>query len=63
MPIFEYHCEHCGQTIEKIQRKPLDEIPCPACGKTAKKTVSLTSASVTAAVGGGCSAPAGSGFT
>ena len=61
MPIFEYQCQHCGQTIEKIQRRPLAEIPCPACGKNAVKTVSLTSAG--ASLGGGCSAPAGSGFT
>ncbi len=61
MPIFEYQCEHCGQTVEKIQRIPLAEVPCPACGKNASRTVSLTSASVS--TGGGCSAPAGSGFT
>ena len=62
MPIFEYQCEHCGQIIEKIQRRPLNEVPCPACGKGATKRVSLTSAGGVAA-GGGCSAPAGSGFT
>ncbi len=60
MPIFEYRCKHCGQTIEKIQRRPLPEIPCPKCGTPALRAVSLTSA---AADGAGCSAPAGSGFT
>ncbi|WP_321370544.1 zinc ribbon domain-containing protein [uncultured Desulfuromusa sp.] len=62
MPIFEYRCEHCGQIIEKIQRTPLTDIPCPACGKPATRAVSLTS-SATSGDGGGCSAPAGSGFT
>ena len=61
MPIFEYQCEHCGQTIEKIQRNPLAAIPCPACGEYAVRTVSLTSTSISTA--GGCSVPAGSGFT
>ncbi len=61
MPIFEYQCEHCGQTIEKIQRNPLTEVTCPVCGKSAPRTVSLTSASVS--TGSSCSAPAGSGFT
>lgn len=62
MPIFEYQCHHCGQIIEKIQRRPLTEVPCPSCGKSATKTVSLTSAGASIG-GGGCSAPAGSGFT
>ncbi|MBN1958651.1 MAG: zinc ribbon domain-containing protein [Desulfuromonadales bacterium] len=62
MPIYEYRCEHCGQTIEKIQRKPLVAIPCPGCGKEAGRTVSLASVAAGGA-GGGCSAPAGSGFT
>jgi len=61
MPIFEYQCEHCGQIIEKIQRNPLTDVPCPACGKNASRAVSLTSASIS--IDGGCSAPAGSGFT
>jgi len=62
MPIFEYHCKHCGQTVEKIKRTPLTEIPCPACGKPATRTVSLTSVA-SSPIGGTCSAPSGSGFT
>ncbi|MDA3903272.1 MAG: zinc ribbon domain-containing protein [Desulfuromusa sp.] len=62
MPIFEYRCKNCGQAIEKIQRNPLSDVPCPACGKPAERTVSLTS--VTTSNGGeSCSVPAGSGFT
>ncbi|MFK5926646.1 MAG: zinc ribbon domain-containing protein [Desulfuromusa sp.] len=63
LPIFEYHCSNCGKTIEKIQRKPLEDVPCPACGKPAARTVSLTSVAAISSGGGGCSAPASSGFT
>ena len=61
MPIFEYQCENCGKLIEKIQRRPLESIECPFCGKAAHRIVSLTSAAGSS--GGACSAPAGSGFT
>lgn len=36
MPIYEYRCEACGQTLEALQRiteEPLTE--CSACGATA----------------------------
>lgn len=62
MPIFEYRCQSCGETIEKIQRQPQEDIECPKCGKAAKRAVSLFSASAPTA-GGGCSAPSGSGFS
>jgi putative FmdB family regulatory protein len=35
MPLYEYHCDACDSTFEKIQQKysdPLVEI-CPKCGK------------------------------
>ena len=60
MPIFEYKCKHCGQTIEKIKRIPTDEITCPACNNVATRTVSLTSSSSSNAA---CNAPTGGGFT
>jgi len=63
LPIFEYRCNHCGKTIEKIQRKPLEDIPCPDCGKQAERTVSLTSVAAISSSAGSCSAPASSGFT
>ncbi|MCK5913474.1 MAG: hypothetical protein KAG12_06315 [Desulfuromusa sp.] len=62
MPIFEYRCINCGNTIEKIQRKPLTEVPCPVCKKPAQRSVSLTSVAASSSTGG-CSVPAGSGFT
>ena len=66
MPIFEYRCESCGEQVEKISSKPLEEISCPACSKTAKRVLSVfaTTTSTTPSgcgAGGGC--PSGrSGF-
>ena len=59
MPIYEYLCENCGEKLEKIQSRPLEQVTCPDCGQKANRVVSITSA-----VGndsGGC-APSGSGF-
>ncbi len=36
MPIYEYHCESCGHTLEKLQKmsdSPLRD--CPECGQPA----------------------------
>jgi len=60
MPIFEYRCEACQQTIEKITSNPPQEIPCPKCGQSAKKALSVfATPSSSGDFGGGC----GSGFT
>ena len=45
MPIYEYRCESCEQTLEALQRmsdEPLKQ--CPSCGKeTLSKMVSAAS--------------------
>lgn len=61
MPIFEYVCRHCGQTMEKIQRRPQAEITCASCGEKAVRAVSLTATA--SSESGGCGSPAGGGFT
>jgi putative FmdB family regulatory protein len=41
MPLYEYQCESCEQTIERIQKfsdPPLET--CPSCGGTLKKLLS-----------------------
>lgn len=45
MPIYEYQCEHCGQSTEFIQKlSDAPHVTCPLCGQDAlKKTVSRTS--------------------
>ncbi len=56
MPLFEYICPNCNTIFEKLQNQQ-QEVPCPECGRPAKKKVSLFSASSS-----GCTPPAGSGF-
>jgi putative FmdB family regulatory protein len=33
MPIFEYRCEDCGSSFEKLVRRAGDAVECPSCGK------------------------------
>jgi putative FmdB family regulatory protein len=44
MPIYEYHCQSCGHTLEVLQKisdEPL--INCPKCGKNSlEKIISAT---------------------
>jgi putative FmdB family regulatory protein len=59
MPIYEYRCDQCGRTFEKL-RKMQDadrEVQCPHCdaGEVERLLSSFAS-------GGGCAAPAGSRF-
>ncbi len=56
MPIFEYHCEKCSQTFEKLSKKLEDQTTCPDCGEAVQKVVSAFSSNAS------CAAPAGSGF-
>ena len=57
MPLFEYHCESCDKTFEKLMKKLETEAPCPNCGKPSQKAVSLFASASTS-----CAAPSGSGF-
>jgi len=37
MPIYEYECEHCGNTFQRIYMSPEDrpaEMTCPECGSS-----------------------------
>ncbi len=56
MPLYEYHCESCDKTFEKICKQQKDTAACPDCGQEAFKTVSVF------ASGSSCAAPNGSGF-
>ncbi len=60
MPIFEYQCQQCGTVIEKIQSKPLADIPCPACSQPARRRVSRTALSIQSS---SCSSGGHGGFT
>jgi len=56
MPLFEYHCEACKKTFEKMSKQLVETVPCPDCGQLAPKIVSSIAASPS------CAAPSGSGF-
>lgn len=32
MPIYEYHCEHCGERVEVLVRSSTTVPQCPHCG-------------------------------
>ena len=61
MPIYEFKCRDCDKQIEKIMRQADATIPCPECGGTAQRSVSVFAAAGQDS-GGGCMAPPGGGF-
>jgi len=62
MPIYEYRCRDCGETVEKIQSQSRADIACPACGGKAERSVSVFSAGGQGSVVGGGVPTSGSGF-
>ncbi|MBW6508925.1 MAG: hypothetical protein K0A94_05195 [Desulfuromonadales bacterium] len=60
MPIFEYQCHQCEKVTEKIQSKPLADIPCPLCATPAVRRISRTALSRS---GSPCRPNSGTGFT
>ena len=41
MPIYDYHCDHCGHAFSAIQRFADDAISvCPSCGKPPRRLLS-----------------------
>ncbi len=47
MPIYEYNCKACGnhfECMQKISEPPI--APCPKCGSTADRIISMTSFSL-----------------
>lgn len=68
MPLYEYRCPDCDHRFEVLQRVGEDAagVACPECGSEKPVKQFSTFASTgggPSAFGGGCSAPAGSGFT
>lgn len=56
MPLYEYHCESCDKSFEKIFKEQEETATCPGCGQDAFKIVSVFAA------GTACTAPSGSGY-
>jgi putative FmdB family regulatory protein len=67
MPLYEYQCQHCRESFEKIVRfYEAEQLPtCPNCGSTdTRKKISAAAAlggSSSGSSGGGCGS--GGGFT
>lgn len=41
MPIYDYHCDHCGHSFSAVRRFADDAISvCPGCGKLPRKLMS-----------------------
>lgn len=40
MPIFEYNCEHCNHTFDKLVLSQNAEVDCPLCQGEVKKLMS-----------------------
>ena len=41
MPIYDYHCDHCGHAFSAVQRFADDAIAaCPSCGKPPRRLLS-----------------------
>ena len=60
MPIFEYACEECGTTFERLTLRPqlVVPTPCPQCG-SAQTTKVFSTFSTQGSAGGGTSENAG----
>jgi putative FmdB family regulatory protein len=54
MPIFEYACEECGATFERLTLRPqlVVQTPCPQCGSTQTAKVFSTFSTQGSAGGG-----------
>jgi putative FmdB family regulatory protein len=72
MPNYDYACSRCGSfTARRPMAEALEPSPCPTCGATSERSLSLPSlgAGTRAASGGAahlsgcaCCAPSGGGF-
>ena len=43
MPIYDYHCDHCGHSFSQVQSyndQPVEK--CPNCGKKPRRLISST---------------------
>jgi putative FmdB family regulatory protein len=64
MPIYEYKCEKCGNSFEKLVfGSDKEPVSCPECkAKDVKRLLSSTGF-ISSSGGGGCSTGAPSGFS
>jgi putative FmdB family regulatory protein len=60
MPLYEYRCDKCGRSFEKLRRiQDADgDVQCPYC-ESEKVQRELSSFATSGDGGGGCASPAG----
>ena len=64
MPIYEYKCESCGQTFEKLVFTSDNEgIECPQCSDIKVKKLLSSTCHINSSGGGGCAPCPSSGFS
>lgn len=65
MPIYEYRCEECGETLEILQSMAAgsEGLTCPACGSEQLSKTFSTFAAATGSPAGAAASGCGSGFT
>lgn len=62
MPIYEYRCQDCGYTYEKLMRLGAAEVPpCPACGsRGTRRLISMVArTNAGSETGGACGSSGG----
>ena len=59
MPIYEFFCTDCNEKYEELCSSLQNSLPCPSCGKEAKKVVSLFRAGSGSSGGGTTSSSCG----
>jgi len=64
MPIYEYKCEKCGNSFEKLVfGSDKEPVSCPECKATDVKRLLSATGFISNSGGGGCSTGAPSGFS
>jgi len=53
MPLFEFECRRCDQTVELLIRRPDEVAECPQCGNTHLRRLISAPAAPTTKAGGG----------
>ena len=64
MPIYEYKCESCGRTFEKLVfTSDKENIECPKCGDTRVKRLLSSTCFITSSDGASCASSSPGGFS
>ncbi len=59
MPLYEFYCPKCDRKFEELCSSMHNNMPCPSCGKDAKKVISLFRTGGSSSGGGTASSSCG----